>query len=260
MVSQYAKLKGIILTAKKNPRIVKISGLTESICSIYIQKVKEALRKSHPEIHPKLFDVDYQNTFDSLRDNRFDIGFEPYSELAEVDDLNSIPIAKEQAFLIVEKNSHFAEKDCVNFAEIECLDFVTIRNNAGFALRKHIQSACHRRGLHGAIPNEFILSQGKDHGSLLLEGLGGMATMLPESLVQSHHPIFKERYCAIPIVDNDLYYDFRIFWKESASKEVLLYIKTLESVMTSPLVQPTASTASTPSTPSPDLNPENTTG
>lgn len=189
-------------------KIIRVSGLLESSMANYINDAMREFRTKQQDIRIKPTSTGLINPFNALRDGKIDVLFECFSEMIDIHDLESIPLHRERAYVVLDIDHALAGRDTLYVEELRDTAFVSHVKNTDYALRKHFQSLCRRHGFAGKLTTRTLVSRSE----LFLLDFEDMAVMLPESMLSSMGIGNLDNFVAIPVVDADADYDLRAFF------------------------------------------------
>ena len=160
---------------------IRMGGLLDSVASRPLMVARKEMAAADPYVSFETLSIPHQTPFQMLREGELDIAIEPHSSLANSTGLESLHLAYERPFVIVEDASPIADLASLCVQDLKELDFVSLRSNRDYASRKHLQEICKMNGFEGDAPKSLYISTSDTYQDLLLQGLDGSALMLPES-------------------------------------------------------------------------------
>lgn len=119
-------------------------GFIQPLGSCFVPDMIGEFQNQQPGMRFKLIQDTTIKIIDQLESTKIDIGFCAPQGLIE--NLSSIPIIKQELFLIVPKNHRFADKEEVDLCELADDPFVLYRRES--ALRDVIEELCQEAGFH----------------------------------------------------------------------------------------------------------------
>lgn len=210
---------------------IQLSGMFNSAVLGYCAKAEqEFLNRFHTTVHAKQKSYAFNTAKNLIKEGSVDIAFEIFSRAMDVPGIESQPLYKDSAVVVVEKGHRLSSRDVVRFEELEDETHVTLNSNEDYSLREYCREMCEKYHFEGGLPYNFAFKNVLTYQQLLLQGLDGGILVLPSSSVD-FFPVFSiERYSIIPIVNDDVVFDMRAFYSETCPKKVRLYLKCLEAV------------------------------
>lgn len=232
LTCEYQRLMDHLEQLKKHPvEIVRFGGALTSLATPVIQKAKKQLEEGETGISAKLVPVDYQTTFELIRNGDLDVSFEPFSSLIDVHGLSSVPIARDESYVLLDKNHPMANRPHISSDDLLHLTFTTPYSNKFHAVRKHLQGLCQKYGLLGNLPKNFVTDDVDSFEELLVCGLNDRAVMLPKSIALNYANTPNMEYVAIPFEADDSQYDLRAFFLKEPSLSTLQFIEALKDTL-----------------------------
>jgi DNA-binding transcriptional LysR family regulator len=222
MLSQLKKLK------TKKQQVVRMSGLLDSSLVSYIYKLKELIEKRELDISLKPTYLELHIPFNALRNGFVDIAFEAFSDMIDIHDLESIPLIKEQAFLVLEKDQELAKRETILIDDLKNIALLSLDHNVDHSLRKHVQSICRNHGFAGRLTARPSISR----SNLFLTGFEGMGVLLPESMLKSASLLYLDSYVALPLEEEEAYFDLRAFYSSVSGDRPVDIIDCLKEIGT----------------------------
>lgn len=230
ILNEYARLTTHFHGAKEGSfDSIKVGGgVLDSCVSSTFLEARCLLAESRPYLSLKVIESNFQTPFDSLRESNLDLAVEPMSGMVDLRGIDSMKLACEQPYVVMEKSNPFATKVRIGTGEIAALSFTSLRSNKGHALRKHLQDQCRLHGIDGARPGYLTIAAANTYSELFLLGLGDDVVMLPKSIALMYASEGSPSYCFVPVEEKSWYYDIRAFYRVDPDEKTRLLLNCLE--------------------------------
>jgi DNA-binding transcriptional LysR family regulator len=205
-------------------KTVRISGLLESSLAGYVNEAIREFKANGTGIRIKPTTTGLENPFNALRNGKIDVLFEVFSEMTDIHDIESIPLHREQAFLVLDKDHPLASRNSLAVDDLRDITFLSNSKNTDYALRKHVQSLCRRHGFAGKLSARVTIYRSE----LFLSDFENMGMLLPASMVGSSGISNLDTFVAVPIEDEDADFDLRAFFSpihEFRPTELIDYLR-----------------------------------
>lgn len=233
--SNYAKLEAFARKTMASKidevRIAGICGLLNADIASKLRAAKKLVEQNDSHLFVKFSTSVLQTPFDMLRSGELDIAIEPMSTMIDTYNLDSMPIAKEKPYVVVEEGNQRSGREFFDERDLDEIRFVTPKNNASHALRKHLQSICSKTGPKDTLPKAMAIVNVNAYDELFLNGLDGYAVLLPESIAHSFTTPPNSGYVAIPLAVEEADYDIRAFFRKNPTLPTQTYLAALEETL-----------------------------
>ncbi len=227
--SVYSGLCNHMECLRKNEiRTIRIAGIYGPIMG---RAVRSAKKKVETESFRLDFSQDVMSTWkptpDLIREGKLDIGIETYSPLLDTDDLRSVSLVHEDAYLLMSVDNPLAEQKSFGIEDLNRIKFKYAKSNVHHAYVSHLRWLCQESLQQGVTAKSIVLANTTTMRGVLFSGLDEHAIMLPESMAKRYtsdeYPDFVRR----PFEDEAARYDIRAFCSLDASDETIRFIELL---------------------------------
>ena len=165
--------------------------------------------------------------FDLLRAGRLAIALESYSWKADTRALESVPLFRMPAMLVVHKSNPLAKKESVGVEVLNDIGIITRASQADYSLRKHVHSLCED---HNIEPN--LLIKGDD-------SLSSVAFNHLDNTNALFCPVTYEHYleATVPFArfvkfeEHDSDFDMRLFYRDERDPAIEELIRLFDELI-----------------------------
>ncbi|MCL1798343.1 MAG: LysR family transcriptional regulator [Eggerthellaceae bacterium] len=233
VTSEYFRLRSFMNSIKDRSFLtIRIGGLIDPIIMSAIYHAKRELEDVDISKRIRIVPVEFQTSFNMVRENSLDIAIEPDSKMDDMFNLESTFLFCERACVVVEKGHHIAACSSVTPKDLISLEVTSLRSNKDFGIRRFLQSICRDIGFEGGIPKSLSLTASMSYDELFIKGIGDQAVFLPESIALRYASDSGDSlYTALFFDDDITQFRYYAYYSNQANEEIKTFVDLIKKAL-----------------------------